>query len=132
LSDDAPLLTIEEQRDLEMLMKKIQTAGVVLFVGAGVSIPSGAPKADDLAQEMCAAFAPDLPVNGGLFNTMDRLQSRKGIDRVDLDDWIVKRFSPLQPSAHHRVIPKFSWPAIFTTNYDRLIEKADDSAESPA
>jgi tetratricopeptide (TPR) repeat protein len=54
--------------------------------------------------------------------------SRKRIDRLDVDSYIQTRLDQLQPAPHHLIIPRFAWPAIFTTNYDRLIEKAYDQA----
>ena len=44
--------------------------------------------------------------------------------RVDVQEFIRSIFESLEPAAFHRLIPKFRWHGLATTNYDRIIEKA--------
>ena len=119
-------LSEDDSRAIEQLLERIEAGTVALFAGAGMSANSGAPVGLKLAEELCARFAPDLSPQLGLQAVADRLQSRQGIDRLDIDAWIAERLDPLQPATLHKTIAQFSWPAIFTTNYDRLIEKGYD------
>ena len=75
---------------------------------------------------------PTLIPLGGLQRVADLLQSRRGIDRLDVDQWIADHLDGLGAAPHHLVIPKFAWPAIYTTNYDRLVEKGYDAQTAKA
>jgi len=46
----------------------------------------------------------------------------------EVQDFIREVFEPLLPSEAHALIPRFCWRAIFTTNYDRLVEDAYKNA----
>lgn len=132
ITDSRSHLTSDESEHLERLLERIEEGKVVLFAGAGMSVDSSAPSAASLAKELCTTFAPDLDPLPGLQRVADLLQSRNGIDRLDLDAWIANRLTPLQPSFQHQAVPHFAWPALFTTNYDRLIEKGYDASAQPA
>ena len=97
-----------------------------------MSMSSGAPSAARLAENLCNHFAKGLDPNPGLKYVADLLQSRSGIDRLDVDAWIANQIDVLQPSPEHLIAPRFAWPAIFTTNYDQLIEKGYGNQPSRA
>ncbi len=127
MDEAAQQLTSEERQDLETILKRIEQGRAVLFVGAGMSMDSGAPSADGLARALCEQFAPGLDPTLGLQRVADLLQSRRGIDRLDIDAWVAEQVDRLQPAPQHLIVPRFAWPAIYTTNYDRLIEKGYDA-----
>ena len=43
-------------------------------------------------------------------------------DRNQLEEFVRGKLSELQPSQAHMAMTKYGWPAIFTTNFDDLIE----------
>lgn len=125
-------LIVDELHDLETVFARIEAGRTVLFAGAGMSMSSGAPSAARLAENLCNHFAKGLDPNPGLKYVADLLQSRSGIDRLDVDAWIANQVDVLQPSPEHLIAPRFAWPAIFTTNYDQLIEKGYGNQPSRA
>ncbi|MEA2364356.1 MAG: hypothetical protein QOD71_3501 [Thermoleophilaceae bacterium] len=94
----------------------------MLFVGSGLSLDSGAPTSQALADEMLAHFL-DLPPNAyPLSEAAALIDAEDG--RRRLNDWIVRRLRGLSPSRAIRALPSYRWKAIYTTNYDELIEVA--------
>ncbi len=116
-------LSEDDSGSLETVLDRVEAGRAVLFVGAGMSMDSGTPSSNDLDRELREQFAPGLTRSSNLQETCDLLQTRRGIDRLDVDAWIRSRLDGLQPSSQHLVVPKFAWPAIYTTNFDQLIEK---------
>lgn len=116
-------LSQDERDALSTVCNRIENGRCVLFVGTGLSMSSGAPSAAALASELCREFAPDLDPSQGLQWVTELLQARHTLDRLDIDSWIAHRLDGLQPSSAHLMLPRFHWPAIYTTNYDCLIEK---------
>ena len=51
--------------------------------------------------------------------------------RKTLNDWIVRRLSHLTPSAALHALPAFRWHAIYTVNFDTLVEQAYAATTSP-
>ena len=45
-------------------------------------------------------------------------------DRTQLEEFIRNKLESLQPTNAHRIMTKFDWTVIFTTNFDDLIEVA--------
>ncbi len=115
---------------LRHLRRKVKAGKVVLFVGAGVSREAGLPSGWELA-EMLAAEIDYNPQPGDNLGTIaeyyqQELSRAALIDR--LTEWLDSEEN-LGPS--HQLIPQFSWRAIFTTNYDQLLEKGFDKQTKP-
>lgn len=92
-----------------------------LFLGAGSSIPSGAPSGAALAAELTKNF-----FNGDkerdLADIAGRVELKFG--RKPLIDFLRSKIDPLHPSKTVTQIPNFNFSRIFTTNYDLLVERA--------
>src|ERR1051326_9071025 len=114
------------------LIDQIRTGGVVLFLGAGASkgavhpdsktIPNGA----ELAQIIADKFLGHEFANRPLGQVADLAISER--DLVTVQSLIKDLFQDFGPANFHKLIPKFAWAAIATTNYDLVIEKAYDQA----
>ena len=94
---------------------------VILFIGAGVSMESGVPSGWDLAQKLAneIGYQPESTDNlSTIAEYFDREMPGELTDR--LVEWI---FDIAKPSPSHTLIPKFPWQAIYTTNFDDLIEQ---------
>jgi tetratricopeptide (TPR) repeat protein len=110
------------------LRDSILAGQCVLFLGAGATREANGPTGLDLAALLADHFQkPDIP-RTDLKAFADLLTSLPDVHREDLDAKIVSVLRHLQPSAAHRTLPKFCWKAIFTTNYDRLVEQSYDTA----
>ncbi|MFA4928770.1 MAG: SIR2 family protein [Patulibacter sp.] len=104
----------------DRLIDLIGTGQCVLFLGAGVSLDAGAPDGKELSNELAETFG--LPPGYPLAETAAFVDAQDG--RRAMNDWIKRRLERLVPSAALAQIPTFRWRAIYTTNYDTLVEDA--------
>jgi hypothetical protein len=111
------------------LRQVLESGDCVLFIGAGVGAhlkkPDGktAPDGSTLAKELIAHFG--LPATStDLAKVAELVEIRK--DRNQLDAFLKKTLADVEPDEVFRWLTTFRWRAIFTTNYDRGIERAYD------
>ena len=112
----------------EELYNKIISGNCVLFVGAGASIEAGAPSAQEMARELSEKYLQGEHQEEPLSKVTSYIETKPGLGRRLIIDYLINRLSPLKPSKAHFLLPKFKWPAIYTTNYDTLIEQAYERA----
>lgn len=117
------------------LRQVLESGDCVLFIGAGVgdhlikTDGSRAPDGETLARELCARY-DIVPESGDLAKVAQLVEIRK--TRVDLESFLKKRLSDLEPDDVFRWLTTFRWRAIFTTNYDRSIMRAYElNADAP-
>ncbi|SDY92243.1 SIR2-like domain-containing protein [Modestobacter sp. DSM 44400] len=104
--------------DLVALINPSQTS---LLLGAGASVSSGAPTGASLARQLASRLSPP-PDGGDLSEICGIYENRLG--RKDLVQDIRQRLSGLQPTQGMLAVPAFNWRAIYSTNFDRLVEQA--------
>ncbi len=108
----------------------IEQGKCTLFLGAGASQsavnPAGGrlPSGDDLSKLIVKKFLKDASWSLSLENAASLAVSAGQANRGRLEEYIKNLFLEVQPSAAHNKLPWFTWRAIVTTNYDRLIEDA--------
>ena len=108
----------------EELYNYIISGNCVLFVGAGASIEAGAPSTQEMARELSEKYLQGKHQEEPLSKIASYIDTKPGLGRRLVIDYLINRLSPLKPSKAHLLLPKFRWPAIYTTNYDTLIEQA--------
>jgi len=112
-------LTIEE------LARRIEPSRTVLFFGAGSSIPSGAPSSEELVQILESKFE----LAGAGLNLMELASLIEGRGRrKTLIETIRARIVTDQPTRGVLALPAYDWKAIYSTNYDELVEVAFSKA----
>jgi len=94
-----------------------------LFLGAGSSIQAGAPSAEIVKDELSNKYLDGQHQDKKLSKVSSYIQSKPGLGRLKVIQYLQNRLDALQPSSAHLTIPDFSWAAIYTTNYDRLLER---------
>jgi hypothetical protein len=107
--------------ELSDLVAAIDPEQTVLLLGAGASIPSGAPTGARLARYLADKLSPspdgdDLAEIAGIF------EGRRG--RRDLAAAVKQRLNALEPTGGILALPVYRWKGIYTTNFDRLVEIA--------
>lgn len=107
--------------DLSELAASINPDQTVLLLGAGASIPSGAPTGAQLARYLAERLSPppdgeDLSEIAGIF------EGRRG--RKELAIAVKQRLRDLAPTGGILALPTYTWKGIYTTNFDRLVEIA--------
>ncbi len=108
------------------LIETISSGNCVLFLGAGAAREAGAPVGNELATLLADRFEKHDISTHNLREFVDVLETTSGVDRQEIDKAIVETLQKTSPSNAHLFLPGFVWQAIFTTNYDRLIEIAYD------
>jgi tetratricopeptide (TPR) repeat protein len=109
---------------LARMLKKVKQGKAVLFLGAGASSAAGCPSGDDLAKMIHEEFLPDLHFSStDLIEICGQVLDTPGIDRHALEEFIRRKLDA-QPSPSHIALCTNKWQAIFTTNFDDIIETA--------
>ena len=106
---------------LDRLSEIIESGTCVLFLGAGVSIDSGAPSGRQLSNELWQEFLPSLSELNDLGHICELIDANSG--RRALNDWLLDRFHGLVPKGALLSFPKFRWKSIYTMNFDTLLEE---------
>jgi hypothetical protein len=116
--------------DLPLGLRQVLESGdCVLFIGAGVGghlkRPDGstAPDGRQLAKDLSAHFGLGT-TSTDLAKVAELIEIRK--DRSVLETFVKRSLADLEPDAVFRWLTTFRWRAIFTTNYDRAVERAYD------
>ena len=111
----------------KQLIEKVSKGKVILFFGSGAlygaklpekSIPLG----NDLRDILCDEYLNDSFKLSDLAHVAAMAISQTGL--FEVQDFIKNYFVGLQPAEFHKQIPMFKWRALFTTNYDLLIENS--------
>ncbi len=94
-------------------------------MGAGASIGSHAPSGDELIQRVKRKFPDAETESNNFLDVCQGVVDMPIYGRPMLEKFIKDEFYGLKPSdAIHKRLPLYQWPALFTTNYDDLVEKA--------
>lgn len=109
------------------LVERIKTGRVVLFLGSGALFGANLPDKKviplglGLRNLLCEHFLNNEFIEESLSFVSEMAISAYSLQEVQ--SYIADYFKEIEPAPFHLEIPKFRWSAIFTTNYDRLIEK---------
>ena len=114
---------------LESLCERLRPESTTLLLGAGSSMPSGAPSGKALAEGLWRDVASIEPQSDELIETTSILERR--YSRKSVVDAILKKLQPLKPTGGLLGLPAFAWRAVFTTNFDELVELAYKRAKVP-
>ena len=120
---------------LNYMVDKISDGQCVLFVGAGLTQTcdddrgNKGPSARELARRLSTRFLGQDHVQDNLALAAD--YSLAFHAKYDIDSFIRGQLLGLRPSPAALTIPRIPWKAIYTTNYDLVIEKAYESVDNP-
>ena len=118
------------------LRHALESGDCVLFIGAGIGDhlldPRGkaAPDAQALAKNMASYFSIDVIDSEYDLAIISKIvELRKG--RAELEAYLCKQLENLTPDENLRWLFSLRWRAIFTTNYDRGIQRAYELNANP-
>lgn len=112
---------------LDALASRLQPDRSVLILGAGAAIPSGAPAGADLARRLAADLVPESIVSDDLTEIASIIENRLG--RSALVAGVRRILEPLHPVGGMAALAHLPWAELYTTNFDRLIERAYRAAK---
>ena len=107
---------------LDELKRVIDPSTTALLLGAGASVPSGAPTGSELAARLWKVLADSEAQSEDLAETASILVRR--YTRRPVAEAVRNELSRLKPNGGILGLPKFGWFQIYTTNFDRLVEGA--------
>lgn len=127
----------DSQTAIRLLSEGIARKKVILFAGSGLSAGLGIPT----ARELLEGLAAGLNIEAAEFMTMGELRelaeyyvlengSMAGLREVWDRAWHDCDID-ISGSLVHELIVKLDFPIIYTTNYDRWLEKAFDAHKEP-
>ena len=117
----------------DFLRTQVREGKVVLVLGAGASRGAaqthgaGPPDGPQLARLIAKRFLEGKFPNSSLSQISEYAISESSL--VEVQEFIRSTFENLEPAAFHRLIPRFRWHGLATTNYDRIIEKAYEAED---
>jgi len=126
-----------EQPGMHILAEAIANKKVILFAGSGISIGLGVPSAKELLKGLAAGLGidtSDFMTMGELRELAEYYQLEKGSlegVREFLDGDGRSSAIDISKSRVHELIVQLDFPIIYTTNYDRWLERAFDSHNIP-
>jgi GTPase SAR1 family protein len=112
--------------DLSGLAANIRPSNTILLLGAGASIPSGAPSGASLAKQLAGQLKPP-PDADDLADVCGIYERRQG--RTQLARAVQSILEPLRPTGGLLALPALPWRAIYSTNFDRLVELSYRAAD---
>ncbi len=107
---------------LDTLCAVVTPARTALVLGAGASVPSGAPTGAELAAFLWRELASSDAQSTDLTETATILERRYG--RESVVRRVVANLRRLTPTGGLLGLPTFDWKRLFTTNFDCLMEDA--------
>ncbi len=115
---------MEQDERYQALVEELSLRSCVLFVGAGLSIGAGLPGWAELLEELDRRMETRLgPVRGDFLDYAEKIDLNKGRIRMVETLREILAGPGIQPSSVHRRLLSLPFRAIFTTNYDDLIER---------
>ena len=124
-----------DESALNHLVDRISVGQCILFVGAGLTQSckddrgSKGPSATQLARLVSARFLGQNEIQDNLSDAAD--YSLVFNSKYDIDSYVRGQLDGLRPSPAALTIPLMPWKAIYTTNYDVVVEKAYEAVDSP-
>lgn len=110
--------------EFDEVAQKIKDRECVLFLGAGCSLDSSTPSGKTLYKVIVKQFVGKSGFATDLTKAFDIACGRDETNRPDVEAFLWDIFRTRKPNKGHEIMRQFRWPAIFTTNYDTLVEDA--------
>ncbi|MFH1935820.1 MAG: SIR2 family protein [Pseudomonadota bacterium] len=118
------MMNNDTEKYLPEVLQQVQQGKVVLFLGAGASHAAGGPTGEKLTEMIKEKFPSiDQSLNNFIEVCQDVIDTPP-YNRNELEEFIRNKLNTVQPTGAHRIMTKYDWAAIFTTNFDDLIEVA--------
>ena len=117
---------VSKKELIRAVEKAILSDELATFIGAGLSIPAGFCSWKELLKEPAEEIGLDVEKETDLVNLAQYYVNSK--QRTSMDDLIKEKFTALvSPTENHKLLAQLPISIFWTTNYDRLIEKALES-----
>lgn len=110
--------------NLDDIVAKLKQGKVCLFLGAGVSCHAGLPSGTEISAKLKSHFPKADQLKSDFMEICDDILETTPYTRIELIEFIKEQLSGYQVTEEHFKLTKYDWSAIFTTNFDDIIESA--------
>lgn len=114
----------DAQEQLRDISQRVHTGNMALFLGAGASHAAGGPLGGKLTDLIKKRFPKIDQSLSGFIEVCQDVIDTPPYNRNELEDFIRSKLDLLQPTEEHKIMTKCDWAAIFTSNFDDLVEVA--------
>lgn len=119
--------TTDKEVLIKEFLKALHEDNAAIFAGAGLSVASGYVNWKGLLREVAEELGLDIEKETDLISLAQYFHNKNGRQR--LTQLIIDNFAAeTEINANHRILAKLPIDTFWTTNYDRLIEKALEEA----
>ena len=119
------------EEHLRQILRQVQQGSLALFLGAGASHAAGGPLGGKLTDLIKKRFPKIDQALSGFIEVCQDVIDTPPYNRNELEDFIRSKLALLQPTEEHKIMTKYDWAAIFTSNVDDLIEVTYRTAPEP-
>mgnify|MGYP003362086040 CR=1 FL=1 len=114
---------------LTKFLKELDENNAAIFVGAGLSKSAGYVDWSGLLADVARSLGLDVTKETDLVRLAQFHINENATNRQQLSQLLIDEFSDLkEPTNNHRILARLPISTFWTTNYDRLIEKALEAA----
>lgn len=112
-------------RFVDTFTKAIKDNNAAIFAGAGLSIPAGYVNWKNLLRDIAAELNLDIDKEDDLIAIAQYHYNAKGNNRHKLNQLLIEEFTQgTSVTLNHKILASLPIQTYWTTNYDKLIEKA--------
>jgi hypothetical protein len=120
-------------RFVDTYAKAIKENNAAIFAGAGLSIPAGFVNWKNLLRDIAAELNLDVDKENDLIAIAQFHYNEKGNNRHKLNQLLIEEFTQgTSVTTNHKILATLPIQTYWTTNYDKLIEKAiEEEGKTP-
>lgn len=111
-----------DKSNLDHLIYLLKQNKLTLFAGAGMSTLAGLPSGQGLGEKIKQNFPAIDPDVTDLMDICEAVIETPPYDKQQLYDFVSKVLGKYEISKYHKALVQYNWNAIFTTNFDNVIE----------
>jgi hypothetical protein len=112
-------------RFIDTFTKAIKADNAAIFAGAGLSVPAGFVNWKLLLKDVAAELNLDIDKENDLIAIAQYHYNEKGNNRHKLNQLLIDEFTQgTSVTTNHKILAALPIQTYWTTNYDKLIEKA--------
>lgn len=120
-------------RFIDIYTKAVKENNAAVFAGAGLSIPAGFVNWKNLLRDIAEELKLDIDKEHDLIAIAQYHYNEKGNNRHRLSQLLINEFTQgTSVTPNHRILAALPIQTYWTTNYDKLIEKAiEEEGKTP-
>ncbi|NUO10002.1 MAG: SIR2 family protein [Candidatus Brocadia sp.] len=120
-------------RFIDTFTKSIKENNAAIFAGAGLSIPAGFVNWKNLLREIAVELNLDIDKENDLIAIAQYHYNENGNNRHKLNQLLIEEFTQgTSVTPNHKILAALPIQTYWTTNYDKLIEKAfEEEGKTP-